>query len=78
MTDAERDRVRTAVSRGMEHGLIREAMTASAATETIGRKLGDELIAATREAIAAWHERRNSEHRMWRAMAALERLVGKP
>jgi ribosomal protein S7 len=78
MTDAERDHMRTAVSRGMERGLIREAMTASAATETIGRRLGDELITASREAIAAWHERRNSENRMAQAIAELERLVGRP
>lgn len=78
MTHGERDRLRTAVSRGMERGLIREAMTASAATETIGRRLGDELIAASREAIAAWHERRNSEDRMAQAISKLEELVGKP
>jgi ribosomal protein S7 len=78
MTDAERDHMRTVVSRGIERGLIREAMTASAATETIGRKLGDELITASREVVTAWHERRNSEDRMAQAIAELERLVGKP
>jgi hypothetical protein len=78
MTDAEREHMRTAVSRGIERGLIREAMTGSAATETIGRKLGDELITASREVVTAWHERRNSEDRMAQAIAELERLVGKP
>jgi hypothetical protein len=78
MTDAERDRMRSAVSRGLERGEIREALAASAATETIGRRLGDELITASREVLTAWYERRNSERRMWEAIATLERLVGKP
>ena len=47
--DAERQALRRAVSRATERDEIREAMTASAATESIGRRLGDELIAASRE-----------------------------
>jgi ribosomal protein S7 len=64
--------------RAMERDEVRAAITRSGATESIGRKLGDELITASREAIAAWHERRNSEHRMAKAIARLEELVGKP
>jgi hypothetical protein len=84
MTDAERRHLRTAVSRGLERGEIREALAASAATETIGRKLGDELItanrehnAASREVIAAWRECRNSQEHMAKAIENLERVIEK-
>jgi ribosomal protein S7 len=78
MTSTERQQLHNAMSRARERGEIREALASSAATETIGRRLGDELITASREAIAAWHERRNSEHRMAQAISKLEELVGKP
>jgi hypothetical protein len=61
-----------------ERALIREAIAASASTETIGRRLGDELITAARDAILIWHERRNSEERLAQAIARLEELVGRP
>jgi hypothetical protein len=61
-------------ARQIERGLIREAI----ATRTIERRLGDELIAAGRDVVAAWHERRNSEDRLAKAVAHLEKLVGKP
>ena len=64
--------------RQIERAEIRTAVARSSATETIGRKLGDELIAASRETIRAWHERRNSEDRMAKAIKRLEELVGKP
>ena len=38
----------------MEQALIREAVTRSSVTESIGRRLGDELIAASRDVIGAW------------------------
>ena len=85
--DAERQALRRAVSPATERDEIREAMTASAATESIGRSLGDELITASREAVAAWHQRRNMVHSVWlgtgearmvAAIANLERLVGRP
>ena len=80
MTSAERQEMHKAIarSRERERNEIREAMTASATTESIGRRLGDELIAAGREAVAAWRERRNSEDRMAAAIAKLEELVGSP
>jgi hypothetical protein len=78
MTDAERRHLRTAVSRGLERGEIREALAASAATETIGRKLGDELISLGREILTAWYARQNSQERLSRAMQRLEELVGRP
>jgi ribosomal protein S7 len=64
--------------REIERAEIRTAIATSSARETIGRRLGDELIAAAREAVVAWHERRNSEQRMARAVARLEELVGRP
>ena len=74
MTDDQRRALRTAVERAE----VRTAVARSTATESISRKLGDELIAASRETIIAWHERRNSEHRMAKAIKRLEELVGKP
>jgi ribosomal protein S7 len=66
MTDRiERDMVRTAIAQATVHG-------------SISRRLGDELIDAGREVIAAWHARRNSENRMAQAIAKLEQLVGRP
>lgn len=53
---------------------MREAI----AVRSIERRLGDELITAGRDVVAAWHERRNSEHRLAKAVEALEALVGKP
>lgn len=60
--------------------MIREAMAASAATETIGRRLGDDLIAASREAVAAYYAPFSSARavRLRDAIVKLERLVGRP
>jgi len=74
MTRTEREQQRR---REIETAEIREAIAGSAITGTISRKLGDELIDASREAVAAWYERKNSIDRMSRAIANLERLVGR-
>jgi len=74
MTSAEKQQRR----RLMETAEIREAIAASAVKGTISRRLGDELIDASREVVAAWYERSNSVTRMRRAVANLERLVGRP
>jgi hypothetical protein len=47
---------------------------------SIGRRLGDELIAAGREVVDAWHTARQwnmREVRMQVAIEQLERLVGR-
>jgi hypothetical protein len=61
-----------------DHHLVREALAQSAATETIGRELGDELISASRKVIVAWRTLSNRRRRMDAAIAKLEELVGKP
>lgn len=76
MTSAERQELHKAIARARERDEIREAIAAGTVQASIDRLLGDELIAATREAVAAWRERRNSEDRMARAIAKLEELVG--
>ena len=78
MIGDERDHLMTAVRRQLERDEVRTAIAQSHATESIGRKLGDDLIDASREVVAAWHERSNSEHRMAKALKQLEELVGKP
>jgi hypothetical protein len=66
MTDPiERDMIRSALAQATVHG-------------SISRKLGDELIDAGREVVAAWHARQNSQERLFRAINKLERLVGRP
>lgn len=67
---------RVARSREIERGLIREAI----ATRSIERRLGDELITAGRDVVAAWHvpEFGPRFKAMRRAIARLEELVGKP
>jgi ribosomal protein S7 len=76
--DEDRQRITTAIRRQRERDEVRTAIAQSHATESIGRKLGDDLIDASREVVAAWHERSNSEHRMAKAVKQLEDLVGKP
>ena len=88
VTGAEAKRVRNAFGRLQnERDELRTALAQSQAMESIGLKLGDELITASREAVAAWHERHNidaydrrinSGGRMDCAIARLEELVGKP
>lgn len=78
MTGDERQHLRTLVSRQRERAEIREALAARAATESISKRLGDELIAVGREIVAAWHERQNSQLRLTAAIERLEELVGRP
>jgi hypothetical protein len=75
------------VSASIEQVMLQEALRRSAATESIGRKLGDELIAAARETIAAYQDIAISSvgtggwracRRFERAVNKLEQLVGKP
>lgn len=84
MTPDERKALRLALSRASERAQIREAIAAGAVTGSIDLLLGNELIAAhrernaaSREVIAAWHERRNSEERMAKAIENLERVTEK-
>jgi hypothetical protein len=74
MTGDERDHLMTTIRRQRERDEVRTALAQSHATESIGRKLGDDLIDASRQVISAWHQRRN----IGRAIRRLEELVGKP
>jgi hypothetical protein len=88
----ERERLTTIVARQRERAEIREAIAAGAVVETIGRKLGDELISASRETISAWRIRDDPKQihpgsRRWvevdlprieQAIRKLEELVGRP
>jgi hypothetical protein len=58
--------------------LVREALAHHAVTESIGRRLGDDLISAARELISAWHQRANCDRRIVAAITKLEKLVGGP
>jgi ribosomal protein S7 len=62
----------------VEQTMLREALTKAAATESVSRKLGDELIEAAREVIAAIHKRDMAEIELRRAVSQLVRLVGEP
>lgn len=69
--------------RGIERNEIRDAIARSSATESIGRKLGDELIAAARDTVGEWQRlninpRNNRFFRLAVAIRHLERLVGRP
>jgi hypothetical protein len=75
MTEDER---RYATSRAMERDEVRTAIAKSSVSESISRKLGDDLIDACRELVGAWYERSNSEYRMAKAVNKIEELVGKP
>jgi hypothetical protein len=77
MTQDERQHLRTLVSRQRERAEIREALQVSAARSSIDLALGNELIAAGREVVRAWRERRNSEDHMAAAVDKLEQLVGR-
>ena len=59
-----------------ERVLIREALAVSATSESIGRKLGDELIAAARAVVAARRESTYAQRRLDRAIHRLAELVG--
>ena len=78
MTSGEREHLRTLVSRQRERAEIREALAFSTAKSSIDRMLGEELIAATREVIAAYRARLRTNNRMSAAIARLEELVGQP
>ena len=58
--------------------MMREAVARTTATEGVSRKLGDDLIDASRELIAAWYARQNSLRQIRAAIAKLESLVGRP
>lgn len=75
MTPAEHDHL---VSRQRERAEIREALQMSAARSSIDRMLGEELIAAGREVVAAWDDRSNSQTRIRAAVERLRELVGAP
>jgi len=70
--------------RAHERAEIREALTLSEARASIDRLLGEELIAAAREAVAAWRAfgrlpaTADDYPRVQRAIKRLEELVGKP
>lgn len=69
--------------REIERNEIRDAIARSSATESIGRKLGDELIAAARETVRQWevlaiNPRNNRFRGLGYAIRHLERLVGRP
>ena len=78
MNEADREHLRTVVGRQRERAEIREALAMSTARASIDRMLGDELIAASREVVAAWHERSNGIRRLQEAIDGLEQLVGRP
>jgi hypothetical protein len=63
-------------SREIERGMIREAI----ATRSIERRLGDELITAGRDVVAAWYvpDFAPRHKALRRAIARLEELVGRP
>ena len=78
MNDEDRQRITTAIRRQRERDEVRTAIAQSHATESIGRKLGDDLIDACRELVGAWHARSNNERRMRQAVHRIEDLVGRP
>lgn len=66
----------------IEQAQIREAIAQANAMESIGRKLGDELIAAARETVRQWQvlaiDPRNNRFRgLGYAIRKLENLVGR-
>jgi hypothetical protein len=67
-------------SRQVERALMREAIAKSAVTESISRRLGDDLIDAARDAVGAWYltdvSKRFKALRI--AIGKLEELVGRP
>lgn len=69
-----------AVADRIERAMLSEAVIRSSAQESIGRRLGDELIAAARATVAAWYtdELIARERRLAVAVSRLERLVGRP
>lgn len=60
--------------------MLAEAATKSCALESIDRRLGNELIAASREVLAAYHAGGipKTSQRFRLAMVRLEELVGRP
>lgn len=63
-----------------EHAMLAEAATTWAATESIDRKLGEELIAASREVVRCWYRARRTELNcpLGEAIRRLQMLVGRP
>ena len=70
--------INSARSREIERGLVREAITAATVHGSIERLLGDELIAAARETVRAWHARPLRQSELTEAIRRLEDLVGRP
>lgn len=63
-----------------EHAMLAEAATTWAATESIDRKLGEELIAASREVVRQWYRAQRTElnRPLGNAIQRLQMLVGRP
>jgi hypothetical protein len=81
VTRAETTRVRRAFgSLQYERDELRTALAQSHAMESIGRRLGDELIAAHREIVGAAYEAGlpTLPVRLRKAILLSERLVGRP
>jgi len=76
MSPAKRQHLHTLVARQRERAEIREALQVSAARSSIDRMLGEELIAAGQEVVAAWDDRSNSQTRIRNAVERMRDLVG--
>lgn len=63
--------------RMVERAEIRTAIAKAAVGATVSLELGNELIAASREVVAAYYERENTYRRFTLAIARLEELVGR-
>jgi hypothetical protein len=64
--------------RAVERDEVRSAIARSATTESISRRLGDDLIDACRELVGAWYARENDEGQVRKAVHRIEDLVGRP
>jgi hypothetical protein len=67
----------------LERAQLAEAVHHVRVRESIGRRLGDELIGAAREAVAAYYAQRRiwglpQNYRLRQAILELEKLVGRP
>lgn len=63
-----------------EHAMLAEAARTWTATESIDRKLGEELIATARQVVGAWRAppSARAHKRLHKAIDKLELLVGRP
>lgn len=71
---------RTAPPLDPEHAMLAEAATTWAATESIDRKLGEELITAAREVVWLWYRSKRPDLNLplGQAIEKLQSLVGRP